>query len=153
MFLAHLSRRLFHKWNIRLIRVMEDIIIIPMYISSPECLEELGYLIETYGITICQPTPGAALKVIAGQISDRDNGVRNAALNTTVVAYMILGDNVYKYIGNVSRIFHFPSSCMTLSVFLLRCDKTNQMAYEPHHEKTCSRGFGPGSTQTGLCNH
>ena len=71
-----------------------------------ECLEELGYLIETYGITICQPSPGVALKIIAGQISDRDNGVRNAALNTTVVAYMILGDNLYKYIGTVSKCFH-----------------------------------------------
>ena len=71
-----------------------------------ECLEELGYLIETYGITICQPTPAAALKTIASQISDRDNGVRNAALNSTVIAYLILGDNLYKYIGTVSYCFN-----------------------------------------------
>ncbi|KAJ8298919.1 hypothetical protein KUTeg_022979 [Tegillarca granosa] len=64
-----------------------------------ECLEELGYLIEVHGISICQPTPNIALKTIAGQIGDRDNGVRNAALNTTVAAYMILGEAVYKYIG------------------------------------------------------
>ena len=54
-----------------------------------------------YGITICQPSPAQALKYIASQISDRDNGVRNAALNTTVVAYLVLGDELYKYIGNV----------------------------------------------------
>ncbi|XP_033753517.1 cytoskeleton-associated protein 5-like [Pecten maximus] len=64
-----------------------------------ECLEELGSLIEAYGITICQPSPGQALKTISGQIGNRDNGVRNAALNATVVAHTILGDNLYKYTG------------------------------------------------------
>lgn len=68
-----------------------------------ECLEELGYMIETYGISICQPSPQVALKMIAGQISDRDNGVRNAALNTTVVAYLLLGEQLYKYIGNLKE--------------------------------------------------
>jgi cytoskeleton-associated protein 5 len=63
-----------------------------------ECLEELGHLIEFYGINICQPTPAQALKTIASNISDRDNGVRNAALNTTVVAYMIIQDNLFKYV-------------------------------------------------------
>lgn len=29
-----------------------------------ECLDELGYLIETYNLTVCQPTPQHALKVI-----------------------------------------------------------------------------------------
>ncbi|KAH3877159.1 hypothetical protein DPMN_001016, partial [Dreissena polymorpha] len=64
-----------------------------------ECLEELGYLIETYGISICQPAPAVALKQIAGQISDQDNKVRNAALNSTVIAFNILGEGLYKYIG------------------------------------------------------
>ncbi|XP_052066786.1 cytoskeleton-associated protein 5-like [Mytilus californianus] len=64
-----------------------------------ECLEELGSLIESHGINICQPTPAQALKTIAGNIGDKDNGVRNAALNTTVVAYMILQDKLFKYIS------------------------------------------------------
>lgn len=64
-----------------------------------ECLEELACLIEAYGINICQPSPAQALKLIAAQIGDRDNGVRNAALNTVVTAYMILGEGLYKYIG------------------------------------------------------
>ncbi|XP_060086364.1 cytoskeleton-associated protein 5-like [Ylistrum balloti] len=67
-----------------------------------ECLEELGSLIEAYGITICQPSPGQALKTISGQIGNRDNGVRNAALNATVVAHTILGDNLYKYTGSLN---------------------------------------------------
>ena len=70
--------------------------------GSAECLEEMGCLIEQYGVNICQPSPAQALKAIAGQIGDRDNGVRNAALNTVVTAYMLLGDNIYKFIGHVS---------------------------------------------------
>ena len=68
-----------------------------------ECLEELGCLIEIYGINVCQPSVAQALKQIAQQIGDRDNSVRSAALNTIVAAYHILGDNVYKYVGNVSK--------------------------------------------------
>lgn len=86
-----------------------------MYLCT-ECLEELGYLIEVYGISICQPTPQAALKTIAAQISDRDNSVRNAALNTTVVAYHLLGENLYKYIGTVSLYFYFKL-CITDNIF------------------------------------
>ncbi|XP_063697103.1 protein mini spindles isoform X2 [Culicoides brevitarsis] len=68
-----------------------------------ECLDELGYLIEQYGITVCQPTPQAALKEIAKNISDRDNSVRNAALNTVVQAYFLAGDKIYKMIGQISE--------------------------------------------------
>lgn len=68
-----------------------------------ECLDELSYLIETYGIGCCQPSPAAALKEIAKNISDRDNSVRNAALNCIVQAYFILNDKVYKLIGQISE--------------------------------------------------
>ncbi|GFR88014.1 cytoskeleton-associated protein 5 [Elysia marginata] len=68
-----------------------------------ELLEELGCLIDGFGINVCQPSPAQALKIIAGQISDRDNGVRNAALNTVVVAYTILGESVFKYIGHLNE--------------------------------------------------
>lgn len=66
-----------------------------------ECLELLGYLIEGYGLSVCQPSPVAALKEIAKQISDRDNSVRNAALNCVVQAYFIEGDKVYKMVGQI----------------------------------------------------
>ena len=68
------------------------------FISISECLEELGNLIESHGINICQPTPAQAMKTIAANIGDKDNGVRNAALNTTVVAYMILQDKLFKFV-------------------------------------------------------
>ncbi|TRY98082.1 hypothetical protein DNTS_023531 [Danionella cerebrum] len=69
-----------------------------------ECLEELGCLIENFGMNVCQPTPAKALKDIAVHIGDRDTTVRNAALNTVVAAYNTCGDQVFKLIGNV-RIF------------------------------------------------
>lgn len=55
---------------------------------------------------VCQPTPSAALKEIAKQISDRDNSVRNAALNCIVAAYFLegsQGDRVLKMVGQVMR--------------------------------------------------
>ncbi|XP_070973111.1 cytoskeleton-associated protein 5-A-like isoform X4 [Oncorhynchus clarkii lewisi] len=68
-----------------------------------ECLEELGCLIENYGMNVCQPTPAKSLKEIAVHIGDRDNSVRNAALNTVVAVYNVCGDQVYKLIGNLSE--------------------------------------------------
>ncbi|XP_068082829.1 protein mini spindles [Anabrus simplex] len=67
-----------------------------------ECLDLLGSLIENYGVTVCSPSPAAALKDIAKQISDRDNSVRNAALNCVVQAFFLEGERVYKMIGQIS---------------------------------------------------
>ncbi|XP_029636093.1 cytoskeleton-associated protein 5 isoform X2 [Octopus sinensis] len=64
-----------------------------------ECLEECSYLMEVYSMSVCQPNPAHALKLIAQQISDRDNGVRNAALNTLVTAYMMLNDKLFNLTG------------------------------------------------------
>lgn len=68
-----------------------------------ECLEELGSLIQVYGMNVCQPTPPKALAAIAAQIGDRDNGVRNAALNAVVEAYFLIGEKTcYKYCSRLS---------------------------------------------------
>lgn len=77
------------------------VIYVTCFLSS-ECLEELGCLIEGYGMNVCQPTPAKSLKEIAVHIGDRDTSVRNAALNTVVAVYNVCGDQVYKLIGNVS---------------------------------------------------
>ena len=45
-------------------------------------------------------------KEIGKQIGDRDNSVRNAALNTVVAAYAIVGDQVYKFMGRLSDKDH-----------------------------------------------
>ncbi|XP_078348745.1 cytoskeleton-associated protein 5-like isoform X2 [Oculina patagonica] len=68
-----------------------------------ECLEELGSLIQVYGMNVCQPTPPKALAAIAAQIGDKDNGVRNAALNAVVEAYFLVGEKTcYKYCSRLS---------------------------------------------------
>jgi cytoskeleton-associated protein 5 len=68
-----------------------------------ECLDELGYLIETYNLSVCQPTPQHALKEIARQIGDRDNSVRSAALNCIVKAHELAGEKIYKMIGQLNE--------------------------------------------------
>uniref|UniRef100_A0A8C4NE64 TOG domain-containing protein n=1 Tax=Eptatretus burgeri TaxID=7764 RepID=A0A8C4NE64_EPTBU len=68
-----------------------------------ECLEELGVLIQNYGINICQPSPAKALREMAGAIGDRDTAVRNAALNAIVMAYNLAGDQALKMIGSLSE--------------------------------------------------
>lgn len=66
-----------------------------------ECLELMGTIIEEDGIQVCLPSPGACLKEVARQISDRDNSVRTAALNCIVQAYFIVGEKVYKMVGQI----------------------------------------------------
>ena len=68
-----------------------------------ECLEELGQMIEALGLNPFNPA--VSIKEIAKQISDRDNGVRSAALNTITIAFQIVGEQVYKYTGKVKCLF------------------------------------------------
>jgi cytoskeleton-associated protein 5 len=72
-----------------------------------ECLDELGYMIETMGLNSFNPSVN--LKEIAKQIGDRDNSVRNAALNTVTIAFQIVGEQVYKYVGKVLKFFVFKT--------------------------------------------
>lgn len=78
-------------------------------------------------MNVCQPTPGKALKEIAIHIGDRDNAVRNAALNTIVTVYNVHGDQVFKLIGTVSDFALNISACCdlhtiaTLAQFLPLC--------------------------------
>ncbi|XP_017091916.2 protein mini spindles isoform X2 [Drosophila bipectinata] len=65
-----------------------------------ECLDELTFLIESYGMNICPP---AAVREIARQISDRDNSVRSAALNCVVQIFFIAGEKTYKMIGQLNE--------------------------------------------------
>lgn len=67
-----------------------------------ECLEVMGSLLEDYGLSVCLPSPAVCLKEVAKQISDRDNAVRNAALNCIVQAYFIVGEKVLKMVGQIS---------------------------------------------------
>ena len=66
-------------------------------LSLPECLEELGVLIQNNGMVVCGPSPQKTVPLIAAQISDRDNTVRTAALNTFVIIHGNVGEAVYKF--------------------------------------------------------
>lgn len=68
-----------------------------------ECLDELTHLIETYGLSAFRPTPQSALKEITRHISDRDQSVRNAALNFCARAHYLFEDGIYKMIGKLSQ--------------------------------------------------
>ena len=64
------------------------------------------------------------MKEIGGQIGDRDNSVRSAALNTLVQIYLLIGDDIYKYVGKVSTFvtFWLPQAsfnCYCWSMFCL----------------------------------
>ncbi|KAL5108615.1 Cytoskeleton-associated protein 5 [Taenia crassiceps] len=69
--------------------------------ARQECLEEIGSMIEHFGLNVCQPSPAASLKVVAAQISDRDSGVRTAALNALVCAYAIVDEPLWKMLGQL----------------------------------------------------
>ena len=70
-------------------------------------------------MVVCQPTPQKATQVIAQQISDRDNNVRNAALNTLVIVYDNIGETVYKYAGQVSIYVCVCMYCWATQVILV----------------------------------
>ena len=69
--------------------------------TRTECLEELASLIQRSGMSVCAPSK--AFPVIASQLADRDAGVRNGALAAITQAYLLAGQNVYKYIGKISE--------------------------------------------------
>lgn len=79
-------------------------------IGIPECLEEMGSLLDRFGISVCQPSAPVALKTIAQQIGDRDSGVRSAALNALVSAHVIIGDQLWKILNSVSVCVCFVKS-------------------------------------------
>lgn len=67
--------------------------------TRSESAEELGYLFQRQGLSVCQPSK--ALPVIASLISDKDAACRSGALAAIACAYSMVGDAVYKYIGTL----------------------------------------------------
>uniref|UniRef100_A0AAY4C450 TOG domain-containing protein n=1 Tax=Denticeps clupeoides TaxID=299321 RepID=A0AAY4C450_9TELE len=95
-----------------------------------ECLEELGCIIALLGLLVCKHTGGKALKEIAGHIGDRDTSVRNAALNTVVVAYNVCGEQVYKLLGNLSE--------KDMSMLEERIKRSSKKPSVPDQTKVCA---------------
>lgn len=67
-----------------------------------ECLLELADMVERQGLTVAGSLGVArSTQAIANQVSDRDKGVRNAALDCLVTIFNIVGDDVFKLIGSI----------------------------------------------------
>lgn len=66
-----------------------------------ECLVEAGSMIERLGMSVCQMGAAKTLVIIAKQIADRDNSVRTAALDCIVAVWNILGEDVFKLMGEL----------------------------------------------------
>ncbi|KAK8386171.1 hypothetical protein O3P69_010709 [Scylla paramamosain] len=112
-----------------------------------ECLEAIGNLIETHGTIVCQPSPPVALKDVAKQIADRDNSVRNAALNCLVQVYFQEGEKVYKYIGNLS-----DKDMSLLEERIKRAAKNRPVIKKPLPEPEVPTVRGGGATAAGRPN-
>ena len=69
--------------------------------TRSESLDELGGLIQRYGVNVCVPTK--SFPVIAVHIGDRDSSVRNAAINALLQAYLLTDEIVFKQIGRLSE--------------------------------------------------
>ncbi|XP_072201089.1 cytoskeleton-associated protein 5-like [Excalfactoria chinensis] len=65
------------------------------------CLGEIGYLLKVYGLEVCEPNPGKALKMIASFLRHQDRAVCDAALNVMVTACRIQGEAVLKMVGDL----------------------------------------------------
>ncbi|XP_061308171.1 cytoskeleton-associated protein 5-like [Pezoporus flaviventris] len=67
------------------------------------CLVEMGYLLETYGLDVCEPSPRKALKTIAVFLGDQHIAVHKAALNIMVTACKTHGEALFKMIGDLPK--------------------------------------------------
>ncbi|WFD30660.1 hypothetical protein MSPP1_001681 [Malassezia sp. CBS 17886] len=68
--------------------------------ARAESLGEVGCLIARHGLQVC--TPAKTLPLVARQIGDRDAGVRGAALQVLGEVYRLLGEGVWRYVGELS---------------------------------------------------
>ncbi|KAH9313886.1 hypothetical protein KI387_022513, partial [Taxus chinensis] len=68
--------------------------------SRIECVDHIGFMIDQYGIEIAGPSK--ALQTVAGLTSERDGELRKAALNTLAIAYKILGEDIWRYVGRLA---------------------------------------------------
>lgn len=110
-----------------------------------ECLEELGFIFEVLGLPISEPTPAVLLKEVARHISDRDNAVRNAALNCVVQAYFREEERVFKYIGQLS-----DKDKSLLEERIKRASRTRQLPMLPPEESPPVKNPTPPRPQSAV---
>ncbi|XP_055331341.1 cytoskeleton-associated protein 5-like [Paramacrobiotus metropolitanus] len=71
-----------------------------------ECVDLATTLVEADGMDVHGPnvpSHQAALKLVASLIGDKDAAVRNAALNNLLVVYQLVGEKIFKLIGQINE--------------------------------------------------
>ncbi|KAI9292125.1 ARM repeat-containing protein [Neoconidiobolus thromboides FSU 785] len=68
--------------------------------GKAETLEELANIIQRDGLSVCG-NPSRVCPNIAIHVGDRDAAVRNGAINVLTQVYILVGDQVYGYIGQI----------------------------------------------------
>ncbi|KZT68984.1 microtubule associated protein [Daedalea quercina L-15889] len=63
-------------------------------------LDELAGLLKKFGIAACDPPK--ALPAVASMISDKDPQVRKSALSVLSEAYVLVGESIWSYVGQLS---------------------------------------------------
>eukprot|EP01134_Creolimax_fragrantissima_P004026 CFRG4026T1 len=67
-------------------------------------IEEIGYLINRYTISVCQPSPQVAINTIGQVLEDKDKNVRDMAMNVIVMVHATVGDEkIWRYLGQLSN--------------------------------------------------
>ena len=68
---------------------------------------------------VCGSQPQKTVPLVAAQISDRDNAVRSAALNTMVVVYGNVGEGVFKFTTQVGGATYSDDTAISIFVSIL----------------------------------
>ena len=68
--------------------------------TRSESMEELGSLLQRQGQSVCQPNK--ALPAIAALLSNKDAVCRSAALTALAHAHALMGDVIFKHIGDLA---------------------------------------------------
>ncbi|CAL5442077.1 unnamed protein product [Camellia sinensis] len=66
-----------------------------------ECVDLVGFLIDNHGAEIVGQLK--SLQLVASLTAERDGEIRKAALNTLATGYKIFGDDIWRYVGKLTK--------------------------------------------------
>ncbi|CAL5442075.1 unnamed protein product [Camellia sinensis] len=66
-----------------------------------ECVDLVGFVIDNHGAEIVGQLK--SLQLVASLTAERDGEIRKAALNTLATGYKILGDDIWRYVGKLTK--------------------------------------------------
>ncbi|CAL5437031.1 unnamed protein product [Camellia sinensis] len=66
-----------------------------------ECVDLVGFVIDNHGAEIVGQLK--SLQLVASLTAERDGEIRKAALNTLATGYKIFGDDIWRYVGKLTK--------------------------------------------------